>query len=94
MNAADVLVRPLITEKTQTQLHGESIYAFEVAVAANKVDIKKAIEAYFGVKVDNVRTLIVRGKIKRHGRFHGKRNNWKKAYVRLVDGATLNLHEV
>lgn len=94
MNAADVLVRPLITEKSTTQLNGASTYAFEVALAANKVDVKNAVEAYFGVKVADVRTLVVRGKMKRHGRFYGKRSNWKKAYVQLAGGATLNLHEV
>jgi large subunit ribosomal protein L23 len=94
MNIADVLVRPLITEKTTSQLQGPSEYAFEVAPEANKIQIKEAVEAFYGVQVDDVRTLVVRGKIKRSGRVSGKRKNWKKAYVRLAEGQSLNVYEV
>jgi large subunit ribosomal protein L23 len=93
-NPSDVLLRPIVTEKTTAQLNGANDYAFEVAHDANKVQIKRAIEDFYGVTVEKVRTLIVRGKIKRHGRFYGKRRNWKKAYVRLAEGDTLNVYEV
>lgn len=91
---SDVLVRPLVTEKSTSQLNGPNDYAFEVTPASNKVQIKAAIEAFYGVHVADVRTLVVRGKVKRHGRHFGKRRNWKKAYVRLADGETLNVYEV
>ena len=89
-----VLKRPLVTEKTTSQLQSASEYAFEVAPTANKVEIAAAVEAFYGVKVADVRTLVVRGKIKRHGRHTGKRKNWKKAYVRLAEGESLNVYEV
>jgi large subunit ribosomal protein L23 len=59
---------------------------------SNKSQIKDAVEQYFGVKVENVRTLIVRGKEKRFGRFLGKRSNWKKAYVRLAAGDSIDIY--
>lgn len=94
INPADVLVRPLITEKSTAQLNGPNDFAFEVTPSSNKGEIKAAIEAFYGVSVVDVRTLVVRGKIKRHGRHFGKRKNWKKAYVRLADGESLNVYEV
>lgn len=94
MNVTDILVRPIVTEKSTTQLHSDSEYAFEVGLSANKVQIKKAIEAFYGVQVARVRTIVVRGKVKRHGRHFGKRKNWKKAYVRLNAGESLNLYDV
>ena len=89
----DTLVRPLVTEKTTSFLGTDRSYAFEVAVDATKPQIKKAIELHYGVRVDTVRTAVVRGKVKRFGRFHGKRKNWKKAFVTLAEGQTLNLFE-
>lgn len=89
MLVKDVLVRPLITEKSSSRL-SERTYAFEVVETAGKPDISKAIEQFFGVQVDAVRTLVVRGKTKRFGRFFGKRKNWKKAYVTLAPGFSLN----
>jgi len=94
MNIAEVLVRPLVTEKSTSQLQSASEYAFEVAPESNKIQIKEAVEAFYGVKVDTVRTLVVRGKIKRSGKVSGKRKNWKKAYVRLAEGQSLNVYEV
>lgn len=91
MDLKDTLVRPLITEKSTGQLGTDRTYAFEVGLQANKQDIKRAIEAYYGVRVADVRTMVVRGKTKRFGRFYGKRSNWKKAYVTLVEGHSLNL---
>jgi large subunit ribosomal protein L23 len=94
MNLADILVRPLVSEKSTSQLNGADTYAFVVGLAANKIQIKDAIEALYGVKVEDVRTLVVRGKFKRAGRHYGKRSNWKKAYVRLSAGQALNVYDV
>ncbi|MEQ1564075.1 MAG: 50S ribosomal protein L23 [Myxococcota bacterium] len=89
----DTLVRPLVTEKTTSLLGTDRTYAFEVALDATKPMIKHAIELHYGVQVDSVTTAVVRGKVKRFGRFHGKRKNWKKAFVTLSEGQTLNLFE-
>lgn len=94
MNLNDILVRPLVTEKTTSQLGIDDAYAFEVGINANKIQIKNAIEAYYGVDVEDVRTLVVRGKTKRHGRHYGKRKNWKKAYIRVASGQHLNIYDV
>jgi large subunit ribosomal protein L23 len=93
MELKDVLVRPLVTEKSTTWLGTDRTYAFEVGVATNKIQIKKAIESYYGVEVDEVRTINMRGKTKRSGRRVGKRSNWKKAYVTLSEGHELPLFE-
>lgn len=93
MELYDTLLRPILTEKTTGHLGTDRTYAFEVGLNANKHQIAKAVQDYYGVKVENVRTLIVRGKIKRAGRFVGKRSNWKKAYVTLVPGDSINLYE-
>ena len=92
MQVKDVLVRPLVTEKSTSRL-AERTYAFEVKLDAAKGDVTQAVEAFFNVKVAAVRTLVVRGKSKRFGRFSGKRKNWKKAYVTLSDGHSLNFFE-
>jgi large subunit ribosomal protein L23 len=89
----DILRRPLITEKSAYQMNLENTYVFEVGLAANKLQIKDAVERYFGVEVMDVRTLVVRGKLKRFGRHTGKRSNWKKAYVKLAEGHSLNFYE-
>ncbi len=89
----DTLVRPLVTEKTTTHLGNDRTYAFEVTADASKPQIKRAIEAFYGVEVEQVRTLIMRGKTKRFKRQLGKRKNWKKAYVTLSEGHELNLFE-
>ena len=89
----DILRRPLVTEKSAYQMNLENTYLFEVGLEANKLQIKDAVERYFGVEVTDVRTLIVRGKSKRFGRHIGKRSNWKKAYVKLAEGHSLNFFE-
>jgi large subunit ribosomal protein L23 len=89
----DILVRPIVTEKSARLAAAENTYVFEVGHDANKIQIKRAVEMVFGVKVENVRTSILRGKIKRFGRHHGKRSNWKKAYVRLGQDDSLNFFE-
>ena len=89
----DILIRPIVTEKSTWLTGHQNTYVFEVSEGANKVEIKQAVESLFGVKVEDVRTLRLRGKFKRFGRFIGKRSNWKKAYVRLADGQSLNFYQ-
>ena len=86
MKLTDVIRRPLITEKTSIQREDGRTIVFEVALGANKVEIRRAIETLLGSKVDSVRTSIAHGKEKRQGRYAGRRSDWKKAYVRLRDG--------
>ncbi len=81
-----IIRKPLVTEKSNLMKEADNVVAFEVAISSNKVEIKQAIERAFKVKVQDVRTLIVAGKIKRSGRNFGKRPNVKKAYVTLADG--------
>ncbi|MDR0930925.1 MAG: 50S ribosomal protein L23 [Clostridiales bacterium] len=78
----DVIVKPLITEKTMAQ---ENLYAFKVPTWANKIQIKQAIETLFkGVKVQSVHTMNMQGKLKRQGKYVGRRASWKKALVKLT----------
>ena len=93
MELKDVLVRPLVTEKSTSFLGSDRAYAFEVGVDANKIQIKCAVEQFYGVEVDEVRTIQMRGKVKRFGRHYGKRKNWKKAYVTLAEGHEIPLFE-
>ncbi len=86
MRLTDVIRRPLITEKTTIQREDGRTIVFEVAAAANKVEIKQAIEHLLQAKVASIRTTIAHGKVKRQGRFAGRRPDWQKAYVRLRDG--------
>ena len=90
MKLTDVIRRPLITEKTsiQRERDGRTI-VFEVATDANKTEIKRAVETLLGSKVEQVRTAIAHGKVKRQGRFAGQRSDWKKAYVKLRAGEKL-----
>ena len=89
MKLTDVIRRPLVTEKTTIQREDGRTVVFQVAVDANKVEIKRAVEKLLGSKVESVRTALAHGKIKRQGRFAGRRSDWKKAYVRLKDGEKL-----
>jgi large subunit ribosomal protein L23 len=86
MRIHDVIRRPLITEKTTRQREVANTYAFAVAVAANKIEIRRAVETQFKVKVAEVRISRQRGKLRRQGRYAGRQADWKKAYVRLVEG--------
>ena len=86
-----IIERPLITEKNQLLQDKENKYVFEVARYANKLEIKQAIEYIFDVRVESVRTMRMLGKIKRMGRFEGRRPNWKKAIVKLTDGDVIDL---
>jgi large subunit ribosomal protein L23 len=65
-------------------------HVFKVAADASKLEIKKAVESYFKVKVDNVRTLNMKGKSKRFGQMQGRRSDWKKAYVTLAEGSDID----
>jgi large subunit ribosomal protein L23 len=89
VKATDVIRRPLVTEKTTILREDGRTLVLQVAAGANKVQIRRAVETLFGSKVADVRTTTVRGKIKRQGRFAGRRPDWKKAYVRLRDGEKL-----
>jgi large subunit ribosomal protein L23 len=87
MKLTDVIRRPLVSEKTSIlREQDEQSLVFRVHVDATKVEIKQAIEQLLGAKVASVRTAMTHGKVKRQGRFSGKRPDWKKAYVRLRDG--------
>ncbi len=79
----EVIRRPLITEKSTRLKESQRALCFEVLRDATKPEIKRAVEQLFEVKVDSVKVVNVRGKVKRQGRFSGKRPDWKKAYVVL-----------
>ena len=86
MKLTEVIRRPLITEKTTIQREDGRTIVFHVAADATKIEVKQAIETLLGSKVESVRTTLVHGKVKRQGRFAGRRSDWKKAYVRLREG--------
>jgi large subunit ribosomal protein L23 len=86
MQLTDVIRRPLITEKTSILREDGRTIVFEVAAGANKIEIRRAVERLLGAKVADIRTSIAHGKVKRQGRFAGRRPDWKKAYVRLREG--------
>jgi len=81
-----IIRKPLITEKSNLMKETGNVVAFEVAMNSNKVEIRQAVERAFNVKVQDVRTMVVGGKVKRTGRNFGKRSNVKKAYVTLAEG--------
>ena len=83
MNSYDIIKRPVMTEKSHAGIPLKT-YTFEVHKDANKVEIKKAIEEIFGVKVEKVTTATVKGKLKRQGRTQGYTPEWKKATVKLT----------
>ena len=89
----DIVRRARITEKGTRIREGQNGYLFEVARDTNKIEIKRAIESIFSVKVASVRTLRVHGKPKRMGRYAGHRPDWKKALVTLKKGQTIELFE-
>jgi len=91
--AYDVIIKPVITEKSMMGV-AEKKYVFQVAKDANKVEIKKAVEEIFSVKVDSVNTMNVSGKVKRMGVHVGKTASWKKAVVQLsADSKALEIFE-
>ena len=88
-----VLLRPLMTEKSMQQKDDLNAVTFQVAVDANKVEIRQAVEKVFNVKVADVRTASHEGKWKRMGKFEGRRRSWKKAVVTLQPGHKIELVE-
>ena len=81
----DIIIRPLLTERSNDLQEGQNAYSFEVARSANKIEIKEAVEKIFKVKVKKVRVMNYEGKKKRIGKFEGRRRSWKKALVYLAD---------
>jgi large subunit ribosomal protein L23 len=88
-----IVRKALITEKGTALRELRNQYHFEVARDANKIEIKHAVEAIFSVKVDHVRTMQMRGKEKRQGRYVGRRSDWKKAVVTLLPDQKIELFE-
>ena len=93
MIANEIIKRPLITEKTSIQKELYNQLTFEVDRRANRIEIKRAIETLFNVRVSDVKTIQVTGKIKRRGRIVGKRRDWKKAIVSLMPGERIDFFE-
>ncbi|HDZ23862.1 MAG TPA: 50S ribosomal protein L23 [Desulfobacteraceae bacterium] len=89
----DIIKRPLMTEKTTLQKETFNQLSFEVDRRANRVEIKRAIEKIFSVRVATVRTIQVKGKAKQRGRILGKRRDWKKAIVKLMPGERIDFFE-
>src|SRR3954452_7150698 len=89
----EVIRRPIISEKSTALAEVGGRYAFEVALQANKQEIKDAVQRLFNVKVREVRTMIMHGKVKRVGRFETKRSNWKKALVTLAEGNKIDFFQ-
>jgi large subunit ribosomal protein L23 len=93
MIANEIIKRPLITEKTSIQKELYNQLTFEVDRRANRIEIKRAIETVFNVRVSDVKTMQVTGKIKQRGRITGKRRDWKKAIVKLMPGERIDFFE-
>lgn len=95
MKPADVLVRPVITEKVNGQMEKSSRYTFEVDKRANKLEVKKAVEEHYGVKVEGVNTIVVPAKNKsrftKAGLLRGRKSGYKKAVVTLAEGDSIDL---
>ena len=89
----DVIKRPIISEKSTALAEVGGRYAFEVAPQANKVEIKDAVQQLFNVKVRQVRTMVVHGKVKRTARAQVKKPNWKKAIVTLAEGQKIDFFQ-
>ena len=92
MEARDILIKPIVTEKS-TALMEERKYTFCVPLSATKIQIRQAVEQIFKVKVQAVNTMRYEGKRKRLGRTQGRRSDWKKAVVTLKPGETIELFE-
>ena len=88
-----ILLRPLMTEKSMLLKESQNVVTFRVVPDANKVEIRQAVEAVFNVKVRVVRAANVEGKLKRMGRHEGRRPSWKKAFVTLAPGYKIDLVE-
>ncbi|MCD4654373.1 50S ribosomal protein L23 [bacterium] len=93
MNPYRILISPIITEKTTIQKAESNTITFKVHIDASKEEIKKAVSTVFNVKVVDIRTIRMKGKPKRMGRFSGRRSNWKKAIVQLAYGEKIPYFE-
>lgn len=97
MKTADVLVRPVLTEKVNGQIEKSGRYTFVVAKAANKLEVKKAIEEFYGVKVADVNTIVVPAKAKsrftKAGVLKGRKSGYKKAVITLAEGDSIDLFQ-
>jgi large subunit ribosomal protein L23 len=82
----EIILRPIVTEKTADAKEHSNTVCFQVARGANRIEVRRAVEKLFGVKVVEVRVVNVRGKQRRFGRYTGHRPDWRKAYVRLAAG--------
>lgn len=91
MDYTDIIIAPVITEKSSTLNTNNNVYVFKVNKKANKFQIKKAIESAFKVKVANVNTLQTKPKDKRVGKYTGKTKTYKKAIVTLVEGEKIEM---
>ena len=94
MNIYSIIKKPHVTEKTSLGSESANTIALVVDRDANKIEIKQAVETLFKVDVTDVRTVNVAGKVKRFGRNYGKRSNWKKAYITIKEGQTVDFFEV
>jgi large subunit ribosomal protein L23 len=93
MISYDLIKRPVITEKTNIQKESYNQITFEIDRRMNRVEIKRAVEEIFNVRVATVRTMQVKGKTKQRGRIIGKRRDWKKAIVKLMPGERIDFFE-
>ncbi|UCG08087.1 MAG: 50S ribosomal protein L23 [Desulfobacterales bacterium] len=89
----EIIKRPVITEKTNIQKEASNQVTFEVDRRANRIEIQRAVEDIFNVKVAAVRTMQVKGKVKQRGRIVGRRRDWKKAIVTLMPGDRIDFFE-
>jgi large subunit ribosomal protein L23 len=93
MNPYEIIRGPVITEKGTIQKEANNQLTFEVDRKANRVEIRHAVEKVFNVRVEKVRTMQIKGKVKRLGRAVGKRRDWKKAVVTLAEGQNIEFFE-
>lgn len=97
MKSSEVLIKPIVTEKSNKLSEDRNTYSFKVARKANKLEIRKAIEEFYGVTVADVNTVVVPGKTKskftKSGFISGRKPGYKKAFVKLAEGETIDLYE-
>ncbi|ADO77811.1 50S ribosomal protein L23 [Halanaerobium praevalens] len=92
-DARDIIIAPIISENTMSQMQENNTYTFKVAKNANKIEVRNAVEEIFSVKVVNVNTINVRGKKRRLGFHTGKKPDWKKALVKLAEDDEIEVYE-
>ena len=89
----EVLLAPVVSEKSYAQIEGSNTYSFRIHPDAHKTQVRQAVEELFDVKVQNVNIVKVQAKPKRRGMFQGSRPGWKKAIVQLAEGETIEIFE-